>query len=328
MEHGMDQDRRKARVAWLSVFSNATLVAGKIVVGLAIGSVSVISEAIHSGVDLLAAIIALVAVKSAGKPADDRHPFGHGKFENASGTIEALLIFFAAGWIVWEAVKRLLHPAPLDYALWGVLVMAVSAVANIVVSHFLFKIGNESHSVALVADAWHLRTDVYTSAGVMVALAVIWLAAKVAPATNLQWVDPVAAILVAVLILKAAYDLTRQAARDLMDVSLPAEEEEWLRDCITNFSPTVKGFHRLRTRKAGPFRFVEFHLIVDPEMSVHDSHQLTEQLAQAIRDKFPQSSVLVHIEPCDGECAPACVDGCLLPDDEQERKRRAYRREV
>ena len=132
-----------------------------------IGSVSVISEAIHSGVDLLAAVIALFAVRKSAKPADEDHPFGHDKVENISGTVEALLIFLAAGWIIFEAVKKLIDPEPLDEAGWGVAVMLLSVAANIIVSKKLFSVGEETDSVALKADAWHLATDVYTSLGVM-----------------------------------------------------------------------------------------------------------------------------------------------------------------
>ena len=168
-------DKRKASVARLSVISNTTLMLLKLAVGLAIGSVSVISEAIHSGMDLLAAIIALFAVKISGKPADQHHPFGHGKVENISGTVEALLIFLAAIWIIYEAIKKLLNPQPLEDVGWGVAVMFVSAMVNIFVSRTLFKVGKETDSVALQADAWHLHTDVYTSAGVMAGLGIIWL---------------------------------------------------------------------------------------------------------------------------------------------------------
>ena len=137
----MDAQRQKSAVAWLSVISNTALVAGKLIIGLAIGSVSVISEAIHSGVDLLAAVIALFAVKTSNKRADEGHPFGHGKVENISGTVEALLIFLAAGWIVYEAIRKLLAPEPIGAVGWGVAVMFVSSVVNIGVSELLFKVG-------------------------------------------------------------------------------------------------------------------------------------------------------------------------------------------
>lgn len=314
----MDTLGRKTAVAWLSVGSNTTLVIGKLIIGLAIGSVSIISEAIHSGVDLLAAIIALVAVRTAGKPADEKHPFGHGKIENISGTVEALLIFLAAGWIIFEAIKRLLNPEHgIEHASWGVAVMFISAVANIIVSNKLFKIGRETDSVALQADAWHLRTDVYTSAGVMVGMLVVWLGHFVLPNVDFGWVDPVAAIAVAVLILKAAYNLTMESGRDLLDASLPLAEEQWIRDYIVRLRPTVCGFHYLRTRKAGSVRFIEFHLIVESDMSVEDAHRVSEVMTCDIEDRFPGSHVIVHIEPCDGTCKPNCLDGCLLEEDER-----------
>lgn len=316
----MNLQRKKAAVAWLSVASNTLLVVGKLVVGVLIGSVSVISEAIHSGVDLLAAIIALVAVNTAHKPADDDHPYGHGKVENISGTVEALLIFLAAGWIIFEAMKKLSHPEEaMESVGWGVLVMLISALANFGVSHLLFKVGKETDSVALQADGWHLRTDVWTSAGVMAGLGLIWLGEKLLPGTHLHWLDPLSAIAVALLIIKAAWQLTREAARDLLDASLPAAEEAWIRDYVGRLASTVCGFHKLRTRKAGSIRFIEFHLLVEAEMSVVDAHRIAEGITSDIEERYPGSSVLVHVEPCDGSCSSTCTAGCLLPEDDRPR---------
>jgi cation diffusion facilitator family transporter len=312
----MDTQHRKVRVATLSVVSNATLTIMKLIVGLFIGSVSILSEAIHSGVDLIAAVIALFSVKTSSIPADAHHPFGHGKIENLSGTIEALLIFLAAVWIIFEAVKKLLHPEPIATIGWGIGVMLLSAFVNLGVSHMLFKVGRETDSIALQADAWHLRTDVYTSAGVMTGLAMIWIAGRLFPGINLNWLDPAAAIGVAVMIIKAAWDLTRQAARDLLDVNLPPEEEAWIRQRIQEHQPAIHGFHQLRTRKSGHFRFVECHLKVDPLMTVRSSHQITEDLTAAIEEKYPDTSVTIHVEPCDGRCETnvKCLAGCLLPE--------------
>jgi cation diffusion facilitator family transporter len=315
----MDTQRRKVRVAALSVVSNTTLVVMKLIAGLMIGSVSIISEAIHSGVDLLASIIALFSVKTSSIPADSKHPFGHGKIENISGTIEALLIFVAAIWIIFEAVKKLMHPEPMEAIGWGVGVMLVSAVVNIVVSEMLFKIGRETDSIALQADAWHLRTDVYTSAGVMGGLALIWIAQWVFPGKDFFWLDPVAALGVALLIIKAAYDLTAQSARDLLDVHLPDVEVEWIRKCILDQNSVVRGFHDLRTRKAGHFRFVEFHLKVDPHMSVIDSHNITKVLKKKIKAQFPGTTVTIHVEPCDSDCGDKCIEGCLLPEQKRQK---------
>ncbi len=316
----MTGQHRKERVALLSVISNTTLVVFKLTVGLLIGSVSIISEAIHSGVDLLAACIALFSVKVSSHPADERHPFGHGKVENISGTVEALLIFVAAIWIVIESVDKLLHPQPIETVGWGVLVMGLSAGLNLFVSEMLFRVGKATDSMALQADAWHLRTDVYTSAGVMLGLAAIMAGRHFWPQANLHWIDPVAAIGVALLITKAAYDLTRQAAKDLLDVSLPQAENDWIVAQIVALRPRILGYHRLRTRKAGQFRFVEFHLLVEAGMSVQDSHAITEELTSLIRAHLGETTVTIHIEPCDGSCETYCVEGCLL--DEAERNRR------
>lgn len=294
------QLKRKTAVATLSVVSNSVLVAFKLIIGLLIGSVSVISEAIHSAVDLLAAAIALFAVRTSGKPADDDHPFGHGKIENVSGTVEALLIFGAAIWIIFEAIEKLRHPKPLEAVGWGIGVMLFSSVANLIVSQLLFSVGRETDSVALQADAWHLRTDVYTSAGVMAGLGTIWLGRRFLPGTPLEWLDPAFAIGVALLICKAAYDLTMQSARDLLDARLPDEEEAWIRESVAKL-PEPGQIRALRTRKAGADRFIELDLAVPPEMTVKASHELTELLEERIGEHFKQAKVTVHIEPCDND---------------------------
>jgi cation diffusion facilitator family transporter len=310
----MDVQKKKSRVALLSVISNSILVLLKLAVGLLINSVSVISEAIHSGMDLAAAIIAWFSVRTSSKPADENHPFGHGKIENISGTVEALLIFLAAGWIIYEAIMKFLHPEPVETAFWGVTVMLISAITNIVVSRRLFKTGKETDSVALLADAWHLRTDVYTSFGVMAGLALIWLGQPIFPGTDLNWLDPLCAIIVALLIIKAAYDLTVQSARDLLDANLPEEEQAWIRNLIEAQRDAIHGYHALRTRKAGHYRFVEFHAQVDRTMTVERSHDLTRRLSKDIKDHLPNTTVTIHIEPCAGDCFEKCLAGCLLSE--------------
>lgn len=322
----MTTERRKVAAALLSVCSNTGLVLVKLGVGFKIGSVSVISEAIHSGADLLAALIALVAVRESNKPADEKHPFGHGKFENISGTIEAILIFAAAGWIIYEAVDRIRYPHGGSFvASWGVLVMLLSAAVNWVVSGHLMKVGREADSVALEADAWHLRTDVYTSVGVMFGLGLIWLGDWLLPQLGdaLHVIDPLAAIIVALLIIRAAWHLTVKSARDLMDIVLPREELDWITQMLSQFRPDVHGWHRLRTRKAGAYRFVDFHVFVDAQMTVEDSHRLAHEIGTQIEQHFGRCSVTVHVEPCSRRCESCGRAGCLLTEEE----RRALRRE-
>lgn len=311
--------KRKEHVAMLSVASNSTLVIFKVIVGALIGSVSIISEAIHSGMDLLAAIIAMFSVKKSHIPADDDHPFGHGKVESISGLVEAALIFVAAFWIIFEALKKMTSAQEVEQPGWGVGVMFLSAVVNLFVSHRLFAVGKETDSIALQADAWHLRTDVYTSIGVMVSLGIIWVSHFFFEDPRIHWLDPVAAIFVAVFILKAAYDLTAQALGDLMDVKLPLDEEDWIRSVIVGHRPEIHGYHQLRTRKAGNFRFIEFHIKVDPRMTVETSHGITRDLKFQIMEKISNSTVTIHIEPCDGNCTEVCLSGCLLPEDQRKR---------
>lgn len=318
----MDIQSRKIGVALLSVLSNTVLVILKLIIGMIVGSVSIISEAIHSGVDLLAAVIALFAVRSSAKPADDEHPFGHGKIENISGTIEAILIFFAAAWIIYEAIHKLLAPKDLKEVGWGVVVMLLSAIMNIIVSKMLFKVGRETDSPALQADAWHLRTDVWTSAGVMAGLAIVWLGGLLFPQLELRWIDPIAAIVVALLIIRAAYQLTVQSGRDLLDVSLTAEEAEWIREHIVAQSPKVCGFHHLCTRKAGATRFVEFHLLVPAEATVEESHEISHVISAGIKEHFPGAVVTIHVEPCNGFCSSQCAAGCLLTEEDRAAVRK------
>jgi len=318
----MSQDRRKITAALLSVISNSALMIAKIVVGFLIGSVSIISEAIHSGIDLLAAVIALISVRTSSIPADEEHPFGHGKIENISGTVEALLIFVAAIWIMYEAARKLIHPEPLEAVGWGIIVMVASVVINLIVSENLFRVGRETDSVALQADAWHLRTDVYTSAGVLLSLAIIGVGRQHRPDLYLDWLDSVAALAVAAIILRAAYNLTVQSARDLMDVQLPREEAAWIRGLILEQRPVIRGFHQMRTRKAGHFRFIEVHIQVDSKMFVDDAHRLTQKISGRIREKYPDTTVTIHVEPCRGDCLEKCLRGCIMNGEERSRIRR------
>lgn len=308
----MDHNRKKSRVAALSVLSNSTLVVFKLFVGLYTGAVSILSEAIHSGVDLVAALIAFFAVRASGKPADEKHTFGHGKFENLSAAIEGLLIFIAAGWIIYESINKLIFPEPVDNLEWGIIVMGVSAITNLVISRKLFKVGKETDSAALLADGWHLRTDVWTSAGVATGLALYMLGRWYRPDINLHWIDPVIAMGVAGLILKAAWELTSEAVTYLLDASLPAEEEKAITMIINKMNPEVLNFHNFKTRKAGSERFVEFHLVVNKDLSVKQAHDICDVITSMIKLQFPKTEVMIHTEPCLDECGGVCRGTCAI----------------
>lgn len=311
-------NKLKLHAVSFSILSNLTLVIMKLTIGILSGSVAIMSEATHSAIDLLAAFIAWFAVLMSAKPADAGHPYGHGKFENLSGTIEALLIFIAAIWIIYEAIAKLQHPTPITQMNLGILVMGCSALLNLVLANYLLKVGKKTDSIAITADGWHLRTDVYTSIGVMSTLIIIYLGQKYYPNLALHWLDPVTAIAVAILIFHVAIKLTKQAAIDLMDVSLPDNEIAWITASLTSLAPTICGFHKLRTRKSGSDRFIEVHVVVDGNMSVNASHDITKQITKNICLKFNEAQVTVHIEPCNQQqpsntCPINCRNGCLLP---------------
>ncbi|NVO19050.1 MAG: cation transporter [Bacteroidetes bacterium] len=312
MANNYSKEKRKSRVAALSVISNSTLVVFKLIIGLIIGSVSVISEAIHSGVDLVASVIAFFAVRTANKPADDKHTFGHGKYENLSAAVEGALIFVAAGWISMEAIKKLMYPGEVDTPGWGVLVMGLSAITNVWVSRKLFKVGKETDSMALVADGWHLRTDVWTSAGVAFGLFMYYLGKVFFPALPLHWIDPVVALGVAGLIIKAAWELTSESVTALLDVSLPQSEEQLITEVISSFYPQAKSFHKLKTRKSGSDRFIEFHLVVHKDLTVKVAHDICDDITRLIINKLPNATVMIHTEPCLDSCQGLCMGTCSI----------------
>ncbi|HEX9078258.1 MAG TPA: cation diffusion facilitator family transporter [Desulfuromonadaceae bacterium] len=301
----MDQTSQhlKTRAALLSITSNVILIALKLAVGITMQSVSVISEAAHSGLDLVAAIIAWFSVRESGKPADDEHRFGHGKIENVAGTIEAVLIFGAALVIIWEAGHKLLRGnGALEHIGVGAVVMGLSAVANYLVSRHLLTVAVKTDSVALEADAHHLRTDVWTSAGVLGGLLAIKL-------TGIDLLDPLIAIVVALMIIKAAWDLTRSAFFHILDVRLPDDEEARIHDVMGHYTGRYIEYHKLRTRKAGHIRHIDMHLVVPKQMTVEQGHALSHEIAAEIQRSLPYSHILVHIEPCEGEC-PVCAEEC------------------
>lgn len=302
----------RTSAAGLSILSNTMLILLKLGAGLLIGSISVIAEAIHSGLDLVAAVIAFLSLRIAVQPADREHPFGHGKMEDVSAAAEAGLILFAAAIIVWEAAHRILEGAELvGEPDLGVGVMAVSVVANTLVSRHLFRVARRTDSLALEADARHLSTDVITSLGVMVGLAMV-------KATGWKILDPLAAMGVAALICRAAFDLIQRSFGQLVDERLPEAEEKIILDSIVEHYGEFVGFHELRTRKAGSERYIDLHLLFAPRVSLEQAHALTVHLEEDIAQKLPQSKVTIHIEPCDAECQK-CPFTCRFSQGEAER---------
>jgi cation diffusion facilitator family transporter len=260
----------------------------KLAAGLISGSVSILSEAIHSSMDLIAAIIAFFSVRVSDNPPDSRHPYGHGKIENISGVIESLLIFIAAIWIIIEALKKLFgEKIELDSIALGSIVMLISAIVNTYVSRRLYKVARLTNSVALEADALHLKTDIYTSLGVSIGLALIMV-------TGINWLDPVIAILVALFIIKEAYHLLVKAFTPLLDTAWNNNEIEELEKRLNGLNVS---YHDLRTRVAGNYRFVDIHIQIPEYVTVGNAHKYCDKIEKELRSSYENLTVTIHVEP-------------------------------
>lgn len=305
----LESNLLKQQTARLSVISNTLLVLLKLVIGLYTGAVSIVSEAAHSGVDLIAALVAYFAVKKSSQPPDSQHAYGHGKIENLSAAFEAVLIIFAALWIVYEAVEKINSPHTPEYLEYGLAAMGLSMLVNYWVSGKLYAVAKSTGSHALEADALHLKADIWTSAGVFVGLGII----KV---TGLAWLDPVIAIAVAGIVFKAGFSMTLKSMYELTDISLPPEEEAIIRDIVANH-PEVIAFHKLRTRRSGSSRQIDMHLVLQKNMNLAKAHAICDEIEVAIELRFSPCSVVIHLEPCDyhdgfGACPTECNENCKL----------------
>ena len=291
----------KIRWAKLSVISNAALILFKIAVGIVTGSVSIIAEGMHSGVDLIASVITYFSVRISGKKPDKRHLYGHGKFENMAGLVEGVLIFVGAGVIIWESVPKLItHEGPKSLG-YGVGVMALSAAVNFAVSQKLFSVAKKADSPAIAADAMHLRTDVYTSLGVLGGLILIKLTGK-------PIFDPVLALLVAGFIIKAAWDITSEGFSHMVDVTLPDEEVEAVKKAIVRHGEEFIEFHDLRARKSGSKRYIDLHLVVPAGISLKKAHDICDAIEGEVGRALPNSEIFIHPEPC-GQTCVECAQG-------------------
>jgi len=283
----------KQKTARLSIYSNSGLIIIKLIAGFFSGSVSIISEAIHSGIDLIASIIAFIAVKISDKPADEQHPYGHGKFENVSGVIESLLIFAAAVWIIYEAVHRFLHPVDTisDKGLkLGIAVMFISGVVNFFISRRLAQVAKQTNSIALEADALHLRTDVYTSIGVSLGLLLLYV-------TSWQVVDPLIAITVALLIIFEAYQMLIKSFNPLLDSNLPKHDLEKIKEVVNKNIDSEYKCKLLKTRQSGQKNIIEFTLMASHGTTIETASKEVETLKAVIGKINPRAEVVVILAP-------------------------------
>ena len=282
----------KKSAATLSIISNSFIIVLKLIVGIFTGSISIISEAIHSLSDFLASIITFFSVIKSAEPADSKHPFGHGKYEDMSGFIEGGLIIFAALYIVYEALKKIVVGGTMEIdTIPGMIVMGISVVVNILVSSVLFKVAKQTDSVSLFADAEHLRTDVISAFGVFLGLLLIKL-------TGIYILDPLIAIIVAVIIFRAGFSISKNTMDNLLDCSLPESDMNEICKFLDSFKNNgIVDYKNLKARRLGPHKKVELTLIFPKNMTIYDCHNICDVIEHKMAQSFGDISASIHLEP-------------------------------
>jgi len=286
----------KSGAAKLSIVVVVTLIALKVTVGAVTGSLSILAQAVDSFLDLFAVFITLLAIRIAVKPADEGHPFGHGKAENIAAIVQAVLIFLAGGSIIFSAIHRIQSKSSLEFTEAGMGVMLISIVASIFLSRHLLKVARSEDSLALQSNAHNIAADVYSAAAVLAGLLAVRL-------TGISIIDPIIAILVAIFIFKVAYDVLKNSFQGLVDTKLPADEVDIVKSAITeHFGGEVVSFHKLRTRKAGNQRYIDVHLIMPKDTSLAEAHRMCDHLEDDVERRLSNADVTIHVEPCNENC--------------------------
>jgi cation diffusion facilitator family transporter len=278
------------RYAWLSIAAALATIVLKGWAWWVTGSVGLLSDALESFVNLAGAMMALAMLSLAALPADDNHAHGHGKAEYFSSAFEGFLILIAAAAISYTAIERFLNPQPLEAVGIGLVVSAIASVINLATSRILMKVGRKHKSITLEADAHHLLTDVWTSAGVIVGVGLVWL-------TGWLWLDPLIALLVALNIVWTGWQLLQRSAAGLMDVSIPDDELLAIEAILDNYRKQGLRFHALRTRQAGTRAFITLHVLVPGAWTVQKGHDWSERIEAEIRQAILNVHITTHLEP-------------------------------
>lgn len=280
------------KYAWLSIGAALSTITLKSTAYLITGSVGLLSDAVESLVNLIAAVITLVMLIIAARPADELHNYGHSKAEYFASFAEGFLILIASLGIIYSAVQRILSPQPLEQVSLGLIVSVSASLINFFVAQVLLKAGKKFNSISLEADAYHLMTDVYTSAGVILAVGVVVV-------SGWSILDPIIALLVALNILRTAYALLQRSVYGLMDTALSTEDRQTVQAIFDKYRSQGVQFHALRTHQAAGRRFISFHILVPGRWSTHRSHHLAEEVEADIRQSLNGATVFTHLEPVD-----------------------------
>ncbi len=295
------RQRRLVRLMWLAIVSSAATIALKLTAWMLTGSVGLLSDAAESLVNLVAAAFGLIAVRWAGQPADEEHTYGHEKANYLAAGVEGAMILVAALTITYAAVNRLLNPAEIEAVGIGLVIVTVASAINLAVGLLLVRVGRREQALVLEADGKHLLTDVWTSIGVIVGVALVAI-------TGWAPLDPIVALVVAANIVVTGSGLVRRSADGLMDRALETDERQAIDAVLERFTTERTSFHALRTRRAGRRAFVSVHVLVPGEWSVQQGHDFVEQVEAALRERFDALTVDTHLEPVDDPVSFADVD--------------------
>jgi cation diffusion facilitator family transporter len=289
-------NEEKKSAALTSVIAAIALTTFKILVGIFTGSLGILAEAAHSGLDLLAALVTLFAVRASSKPADEEHRYGHGKIENLSAMFETLLLLATCVWIIYEAVQRLFFKSvEVEISIWSFIVMAVSIIIDINRSKMLYKAARKHNSQALEADALHFSTDIYSSAVVILGLIAVWIGEQFPGLGVLKSADAIAALGVALIVVYISAQLGFRTIQALLDTA-PKGSAERITQAVSRV-PGVVDCHHVRIRASGPLMFVDVHVLMDGGQTLDEAHSLTEKIEAAIQSIMPGADVTVHPEP-------------------------------
>ncbi len=300
MKFSISTPKGAARLLLIVVLCLLTL---KIIAGLVTSSISIWAQAADSSSDVIAVIITYFTIGFAMKPADEEHQFGHGKIEGIAAFIQSILLLGASASIGYSAIQRILHGEKLNFTESGIAIMLVSMITSIILSRHLYKVAKSTNSVVLEANATNIRGDVYSTAGVLVGLILVRI-------TGLTIIDPIIALAVVVWILRATYRVARMAFTDLIDVRIPKEEVDKIVALVKEHSSQFSSFHGIRTRKSGGKRFVNIHLLFPKNVSVVQAHGMCNHLEKDINVQFPNTSIYIHVEPCNEKCNQCSISSC------------------
>jgi cation diffusion facilitator family transporter len=281
---------RKLRTAALSIVVSLFLIIIKLVFGFLTNSISIFASAIDSLLDLAASSVNYFSIRKAEKPADKEHRFGHGKAEGLAGLFQSFVVGGSSLYLIYVSIKRLITGAELESLNAGILIMTFSAIVSFFLARYLKKVAEDTESIALGADSLHYSSDVYTNLGIILGLVIMRF-------TGLTFVDSLVSICVAVYITWSAGVVFKEAVDILMDRELSKETVKEVENIILRHQPLVKGFHKMRTRRSGSRRFIEFHLVIDHTLSFVESHSLAEEIIKDIEISVPNADVTVHVDP-------------------------------